>query len=703
MKLGIYEVGILPSSIKRQNKELQPFQQWQFLGKNYLSATFISLLDLFIKTNNNGAIEQLANPKPSYKNQDSLQISQFINSLRTKQINTKEFFILLKNIDNLNTKCGQLLDEFCDIKGLRKTQTEARVTTEKISQYFSLQINLIGQRSIGNSIQSQIYFYKNDDGFYLIKQTSPIIQYLNPPKQQCLMCSHKCDDYFINSDCLHITCWKCLREKVKKSSSLQTIQCNNGCKDKILVRDAQQYIKEEQNKQNLEQSLILSKSQQFGKDKCEPQTFHSQIINQNSNQVLYDNLADSTYQICNYCSQPYNQQLYINKSCNHKFCIDCFKQRIFKKGQACAVKDCNKAIDDNFFQQRIQLENDTQQYQKSIQNEIQQNQKPKQTDIQQNQQPKQISNNQMTKCNKCKNEYSIKSLYKDKKCFHFICFSCIQQQVQNLLKKQQKLYQVRCPCCTNYFGTDFEQYYDQQQFQLVQERIQSDEQLQKEEERLLFESIQLSAFQKEKEEKQKQLQNFDQVSNQKTEKYSSRFTFSQEQQQQQQRNEQQNNSSSVKNLLQSTQDKKVQEDIQQKVEKGECTMCQTNFSQYNMRQQIDCVYHKIGVCCSIKFDKCPQCEQKKVNPQMIRVKQKLILQTFIQKVEFNYSHIYNSSSIQSNNVKAEDYSRINSRANNDQSQTKSQYRNSTMDNNIIRSQAVPQNRVVNNYGAGYRN
>ncbi|CAD8171306.1 unnamed protein product [Paramecium pentaurelia] len=686
MKLAIYEVGLFPQNMKTQFQELQAFSQWQYLGKNLISTVFIALLDFFIATNKSQAMEQLAKPKSSYQNGQNLMISQLIYNLRMGKINTKEFFTQLKNFDSSNDKGGQLLEEFCQLQGLKRSSNNPKLMIESIANFFSITIIFIRQFSIGNTSKSRVFILQQIDGYYLIKQSSTVIQYINQRQQICKLCQMRCDDYFITPVCFHISCYKCLNEKIRKANQQLVLSCNNYCMQKILVKDIQYYqIKElniQEKKFQQEQSINLSKSQQFTNDNQKSNSFQNVVENNNQkiNQIYYNNLIDSKQQQrCNSCQQSNINQIFINSLCNHKFCIDCFKKRIITQNQRCPIKDCYKAIDASLFQQRIQLEN-----------EIQKNQKSFQT-----------INLQSFKCSKCMSEYNISSLYKDKGCMHFICFTCIELQVQKSIQNKLNYQIVKCPLCNNIYGRDFEKYYDQQQLLLVEQRIKYDEQFKKEDqERELKEKEQQQTFQQQKQEQQQLLES---SSYKKVEKYSYEINDTQKQQSQiLTQYDQQNNSQSNKNLLDSTtQSNKFEEGLKQN-EQGECTMCYTQFSEFNLRQEIDCQYHQIGVCCMINFKRCPQCESKNVNSKIIRAKPKLILQTFIQNVEFiSQSSIYNSSTKQYNYGNADDYSRLNSRGNVIQNQNKPQQRNSTMDTNIFRSQAQ-QNNVVSVYGAGYK-
>ncbi|CAK74204.1 unnamed protein product (macronuclear) [Paramecium tetraurelia] len=700
MKLGIYEVGIIPQSVKQQYLELQAFSQWQYLGKNTLSTVLISLLDYFIAYDKYQAIENLAKPKSSYQNAYNIKISQFIYSLLSKKITPKEFFTQLKLFDSSNDRGGNLLEEFCYLQGLKKIPNNLNLLIQSIANFFSISINFIRQNIIGNSSKSKILILQSADGHFLIKQSSPLIQYINPRQQICQMCSMRYDDYFI-TQCLHICCNKCLNDKIKKTNQQLFIVCSNTCMQKIHIKDVQQYLSKELNtqKQQQEYSINLTKSQQFTtNDNSKSNPNNPGVENQKINSVYCNNFIDSRQQQqqkCNYCQQSNaNNKFFINNSCGHKFCTDCFKRKVMTKTQQCPVKDCYRYVDLQLYQQRVQLEQEATQNQ---QPNYPQNQQP---NYPQNQQPIQPQNQQFARCSKCKSEYSLNSLYKDKRCIHFTCFSCIQVQVQKLLQNQPNQIIITCPSCNNIYGGEFEKFYDQSQLRLVEERIKYDEKFQKEDkEREIKEKQQQQKLQQQQ---QEELLLQQQSPQKKVEKYPYGGNDTQKQQSQiQSQNDKQNNSSSVKDLVEQKQPIKIKEGLNQQ-EQGECTMCFTQFSEFNLRQDIDCQYHAIGVCCRTNCDRCPQCEAKNANPRSIRIKPKLALQTFTQKVEFlTSSNIYNSSIKQYNYGNADDYSRLNSRFNVVQSQIKSQQRNSTMDNNLFRSQGLQSN-VVSVYGAGYK-
>ncbi|CAK69156.1 unnamed protein product (macronuclear) [Paramecium tetraurelia] len=674
MKLGIYEVGFIPPAAKRQFYELQPYSQLQYLGKNLLSAFFIALLDYFIAQNKSQSMETLAKPKRIYTKGDNLKIAQQIYNLRIGNISMKEFFIFLKNIDINNQKGQQLLEEFCELQELRVSVTNNKITIESIARLFSISVNLLGQQQLGYTSKQKIFLLLQTDGYYLIKQTSPLIQYIIQAGQPCNICYKKFDNYFINSNCLHINCRKCLVEKIKKgnpNSNNQVVQCSCSCKEKILIKDAESYLNEELKiealRQQKDQQLNLQKSQQFTNDKSKGYGYTTEVLDKNQKPVQQNKPIEQIEQQCNYCYQPSSKELFVNKQCSHRFCTDCFKQRITSKGQKCVVEGCEIIIDDLLFQQRVQLEDDITRIQKVVQTQKQ----------------------QLGKCTKCNNETQISRLYKDKRCKHYTCFPCIHVHVEMQIQKQPNTYNFTCPSCDNIYGVDFDTFYEQQQLSQLEERMKYEELFQQEKEER--EERELKEFQALKQQQEKQ------IIPDKVIQYPSRFINYKQLQQVDQDEKSVNSQSGNDQVSQSTQEQKIQKDFKQ-FEQGECTMCFTSFSEYNLRQEIDCTKHKIGVCCSVKFLQCPQCEQKKVNTSMIRIKPKLMLQTFVQKLEFmGQSGIYNSSMIKYNNVNADDQTRLNSRANLGQSQIKSSQRNSTMDTQIFRSQA-PQSKEVGVYG-----
>ncbi|CAD8213955.1 unnamed protein product [Paramecium octaurelia] len=705
MKLGIYEVGIIPQTFKAQYLEVQAFVQWQYLGKNTMSTIFISLLDNFIANDKYQTMAQLAKPRSSYQNANNIKISQLIYSLLNKQINPKEFFLQLKMIDSSNDKGGYLLEEFCQLQGLKKIPNNQPQLIASIAHFFSISINFIRQTIIGNSNKSRILIFQQAEGYFLIKQSNPVIQYINQRQQICQMCSMRQDDYFV-TQCLHVCCFKCLNDKLKKANSSLFIICNNACMQKIQIRDIQQYLSKELNtqKQQLEQSVNLSKSQQFTTNDNSKSNPNYPVENYKINSVYYNNLIDSKQQQqkCNYCQDQNANKLFINNSCGHKFCDDCFKRKIISKNQKCPIKDCYRQVDLSLYQQRGQLEKEATQNSQPISSQNQQSTYPQNqmSTYPQNQLPTYPQNQQVARCSKCNSEYSSNSLYKDKKCMHFICFSCIQLQVQRLLLKPSNQYFVTCPLCNNVYGREFEKFYDQSQLRLVEERIKFDEQFQKEDkEREIKQKQQQQILQQQQ---QEELLLQQQSPYKKIEKSPSGSNDTQKQQSQiYSQNDKQNNSSSAKDLVEQKQPSKTKEGFNQQ-EQGECTMCFTQFSEFNLRQEIDCQYHTIGVCCRTNCERCPQCEAKNSNPRSLRIKSKLVLQTFTQKVEFiSSSNIYNSSNKQYNYGNADDNSRWNSRVNVAQSQIKPQQRNSTMDNNLFRSQGLQSN-VVGVYGAGYK-
>ncbi|CAD8170737.1 unnamed protein product [Paramecium octaurelia] len=675
MKLAIYEVGFLPPFVKRQFQELPPFSQMQFLGKNLISTFFIALLDYFMAQNKSQSMETLAKPRRNYKKEDNQKIAQQIYNLRIGNISVKEFFIFLKNIDIYNNKGQQLLEEFCELQELRFSASNQKITIESIAKLFSIQVNLLGQYPMGQTSKQRIFLFSQTDGYYLIKQTSPLIQYISQAGQQCNMCYKKVDNYFINSNCLHINCRKCLFEKIKKvnaNSNNQVVQCNNSCKEKILIKDAESYLnvelKLEALRQQQDQQLNLQRSQQFTNDNSKGYGHSTEVLDKSQKPIQQNKPIEQLEQQCDFCFQPSTKQLYVNKQCSHRFCIDCFKQRITSKGQKCVVESCEIIIDDFLFQQRLQLGDDISRIQKVVQTQ----------------------KSQLAKCTKCNNETQISRLYKDKRCKHLTCFSCIHLHVEMQIQKRPNTQNFTCPSCNNIYGDDFDEFYEQQQLSQLEERMKYEEQFQKEEEERELKELQALKQQQEK-----------QIIPEKVTQYPSRFINYKQQQQVDQNEKSVNSLSGNDQVSQSTQEYKIQKDFKQ-FEQGECTMCFTSFSEYNLRQEIDCTKHKIGVCCSIKFLQCPQCEQKNRNSTITRIKPKLFLQTCVQKLELmDQSGIYNSSTIQFSNVYADDQTRLNSRANLGQSQIKSQQRNSTTDAQIFRSQA-PQSKVVGVYGAGYK-
>ncbi|CAD8087068.1 unnamed protein product [Paramecium primaurelia] len=341
MQIG--EVYPIPPELKNKYKELEQYQQMQYVGSKFGFALLLSMLDFFLANGDESRqkIELLLTPKNLYQGFSLIMVEK-IQTCIIENKSLSQFYQKLLFIDPQSYRSNKFLFEFCQIYGepLRK-QLELRLTT--LSNIFNLSFLIFG------NLESRIE-----------KSKPMILIYINQEKEYCLIKQ-------FNEDIkpkIHET-----QISSKQQQKNQNVQMDIKFDQIQILDQIVKKIKIEQVKSNEEQ--IKESKQQPSKNILQQQNIG--ILNENlkfqDDQFIStfsnEKIIQSLQQLCSSCSNQlvYKSENFVN-SCKHQYCTDCsinFARQPFFDRVKCTWFGCNEKINyENLIQylkqQKIQFE-----------------------------------------------------------------------------------------------------------------------------------------------------------------------------------------------------------------------------------------------------------------------------------------------------------------------------------------------------------
>ncbi|CAD8183278.1 unnamed protein product [Paramecium octaurelia] len=557
----------IPELLKSKYREWAPYSAMQFIGSSQSLTLLMSILDFHLANNNIEQLKTLVNPNKPYTRY-AQEIAQKIKSCILQDRNLSEFYHSASINDPNYTRTDTLLFEFCNYH-YRTLIDNLLQTLITLSKALQLSFCVFGDYFLKVDTQKpMIFIYMKNNQYYYIKQFNEnqqsTVNQINP--SQCNEQQHQNQNCEADNFCGY--------DEFNHLFKLKVIE---------VYKESEEWIDN--------RALQIKKINQ-------KELVKNQIEQENQQDNNQDNSTKS-HQTCMNCNQATQSPLFVNSTCNHHFCSKCLNQTItnFDINYKCLNRDCSSLIDLFSYieycsgeapvdkrEETINLEfkpcsncGKNQLKRKSIQS-AQKNslcikclRKSTQTLDQ-----AQISNHQeyylekvngnnlnekaqsiLFGCSKCKVKINKNHQHFNKNCLHLLCFSCSNDLILNGNRYSISL---KCPVpnCTQYLNQpDFDRFFEEQQNKLLQEQEQ-----------------------KQKEQKEEILiQPLEHVTKE-------------------------------QNLEQQMEIQMTEEEELHYQTFGQCTLCYTDFSNYNKRQKLDCKMHQIGVCCSLKNLICPQCSQK---------------------------------------------------------------------------------------------
>ncbi|CAD8092879.1 unnamed protein product [Paramecium sonneborni] len=614
MKIG--QLVPISEQIKSKYKDLQQYSLMQYLGSYFELTLLMSILDFLLTYHIEDQLQRLVKPNGIYSKSSQIIIDKIQHCI-IKERKLSLFYEQIQIEDIQYQKVKEFLQQYCYAQQQQfNFLFKEQLTT--LAQIFQLSFYIFGELElkIPNKKQQCIFLYQDKNQYYYIQQYD---ENRNQKNQQ-----NNCSSYK-NMDQIYL-------------SNKTQLESENDC---------------QVSKSKLNENQFLKQDNIYINDK---EIQQSQQIVQKSTEVIqmenqkYQEYSEQKLLICLKCKDKSQIQIFINKSCNHHFCFQCLSQFITDQdvNYSCLEKNCEQIIDSHSFQQFSQnlLNNNGNQITKIIVKAEFKNCSGCSKKVLRNLQftnlclhtfcidcsIKFAKNTQIKiycpyfgclqkiayeqlmeylksekilfQCSKCEKQLERENLFLNRLCSHFLCFDCSYELV--IKNSNSQLYQ---PCPINYCSQMLDSYQFNQFFEENQ-NIALQEQEKKEQ---LFEEIQNQESQSDiqfegKVEKITQAENFNQ---------SPQIL---------------NSNNNYKSQMQTDEDDDEYNNNDQTY--VECTLCQTTFSDYNLRQKLNCKLHQIGVCCSLENENCPQCAKKNYYKSKYCFQSKLKLSIVNQEFDF---------------------------------------------------------------------